>query len=113
MKMTENRLQIQTPAWRAAAARWLLSGLLLTCALSWVAVASSAPSGGDYAITRSTVDGGGGSSVGGDFVLTGTIGQPDARRVGAHGGDYGLAGGFWARAADVLELIFKDSFESP
>lgn len=33
---------------------------------------------GDYAISWSTIDGGGGESSGGPYVLMGTIGQPDA-----------------------------------
>ena len=47
----------------------------------------------DYSITWSTIDGGGGRSTGGSFVLTGTIGQPDAAY--SAGGDYELLGGFW------------------
>ena len=47
----------------------------------------------DYQIVWSTIDGGGGTSTGGQYVLTGTIGQPDA--AGSTGGDYKLLGGFW------------------
>ena len=49
-----------------------------------------------------TVDGGGGTSQGGDFVLTGTAGQPEA----AHrmsGGSFALVGGFWGEAALVVD----------
>jgi pectate lyase len=46
-----------------------------------------------------TVDAGGGTSAGGDFSLTGTIGQPDAGRLS--GGDFVLRGGFWGLAALV------------
>src|SRR5438477_1677189 len=45
------------------------------------------------AIDWLTVDGGGGTSSGGSFTLTGTIGQPDAGRLS--GGNYTLEGGFW------------------
>ncbi len=48
---------------------------------------------GDYKITWSTVDGGGGQSSGGPYTLTGTIGQPDAAY--SAGGNYELLGGFW------------------
>lgn len=48
----------------------------------------------DYDLSWSTIDGGGGTSSGGDFVLSGTIGQPDAGTMA--GGDYVLAGGFWS-----------------
>jgi hypothetical protein len=51
-----------------------------------------AQSGGDYEISWSTIDGGGGTSSGGDYVLTCTIGQPDAAAVS--GGKYELLGGF-------------------
>ncbi len=47
----------------------------------------------DYELTWSTIDGGGGTSSGGPYTLTGTIGQPDAGEMA--GGDYMLAGGFW------------------
>jgi len=45
-------------------------------------------------VAWSTLDGGGGTSRAGRFVLTGTIGQPDAAPV-ATGGRFRLAGGFW------------------
>jgi len=46
-----------------------------------------------YALDWFTIDGGGGTSSGGDFTLNGTIGQPDAGTMS--GGNYSLAGGFW------------------
>jgi hypothetical protein len=48
---------------------------------------------GQYEISWYTIDGGGGRSSGGDFTLTGTIGQPDAAY--SAGGNYELLGGFW------------------
>ena len=111
--MTENLAGPYRNVRREAVSRGLTATLLLLSALLWAAVALSAPAGGDYVITRSTIDGGGGRSSGGNFTLTGTIGQPEAQAMSALGGDYGVAGGFWAKAAGVLELIFKDSFESP
>ena len=54
---------------------------------------------GDYTIDWWTIDGGGEMfTTGGDFELSGTIGQPDAG-VLMTGGDYALAGGFWAGGA--------------
>ncbi|MHC4501234.1 MAG: hypothetical protein ACYS21_19225, partial [Planctomycetota bacterium] len=47
----------------------------------------------DYDISWSTIDGGGGTSTGGNYALVGTIGQPDAGDMS--GGDYQLHGGFW------------------
>jgi hypothetical protein len=52
-----------------------------------------AQTGGPYELSWSTIDGGGGRSVGGAYALTGTIGQPDAGWMG--GGPYELFGGFW------------------
>ncbi len=52
-----------------------------------------AMTGGQYNLSRSTIDGGGGTSSGGAYVLNGTIAQPDAGWMA--GGDYELLGGFW------------------
>lgn len=48
---------------------------------------------GPYKIDWYTIDGGGGTSTGGPYVLTGTIGQPDAAYSSAD--KYELLGGFW------------------
>lgn len=48
----------------------------------------------NYTIDWSTLDGGGGRSAGGGYVLEGTIGQPDAGPA-LRGGTYELHGGFW------------------
>lgn len=47
-----------------------------------------------YAINWSTVDGGGGTSTGGVYSVSGTIGQPDAGGPMTNG-VYSLTGGFW------------------
>jgi hypothetical protein len=61
---------------------------LLTSAFCLCAAAQS------YSIDWYTIDGGGGTSTGGTYSVSGTIGQPDA---GAMSGDsYTLQGGFWA-----------------
>ena len=65
-------------------------GLLGLLALSAVCV--SARAGADYEIGWYTIDGGGGRSAGGAYVLTGTTGQPDAAY--SSGGRYELLGGF-------------------
>jgi hypothetical protein len=59
----------------------------------------------DYQIVWSTIDGGGGQSVGGQYVLTGTIGQPDAEY--SAGGNYELLGGFWP-GGPLCFVEFKD-----
>lgn len=53
-----------------------------------------------YSIGWSTIDGGGGTSTGGDYTLSGTIGQPDAGEP-MTGGSYSLTGGFWVIAIQV------------
>jgi hypothetical protein len=51
--------------------------------------------GQSYSIDWSTIDGGGVTSTGGVYSVTGTIGQPDAGGP-MTGGNYSLTGGFWA-----------------
>ena len=49
--------------------------------------------GADYKIPWHTIDGGGGTSSGGSYVIDGTIGQPDAAVSASD--NYELLGGFW------------------
>ena len=51
-----------------------------------------------YSIDWHKVSGGGGSSSGGQYSLSGTIGQHDATPA-MTGGNYSLTGGFWAISA--------------
>jgi hypothetical protein len=51
---------------------------------------------GQYSIDWSTIDGGGGTSTGGVYTVTGTIGQPDVSQQAMTGGNYSLVGGFWS-----------------
>ena len=53
-----------------------------------------------FSINWHTIDGGGGTSTGGGFELTGTIGQPDAGTLS--GGTLACAGGFWTGAGGPL-----------
>lgn len=55
--------------------------------------------GQSYSLDWSTIDGGGGTSTGSVYSLTGTIGQPDAGAMS--GGNYTLQGGFWGIIAAV------------
>ena len=48
-----------------------------------------------YTIDWHTIDGGGGTSTGGVYSVSGTIGQPDAG-VTMTNGQYSVTGGFWA-----------------
>jgi hypothetical protein len=66
----------------------VMYGYILILAVAFASVAC-----GDYQIFWHTIDGGGGQSSGGQYILTGTIGQPDAGY--SEGGRYEVLGGFW------------------
>lgn len=66
----------------------------LVVAMAGTAPAGDAEGGSGFSIDWYTVDGGGGTSTGGGWTLSATIGQPDAGN--AAGGTFDLAGGFWA-----------------
>lgn len=64
-----------------------------------------------FEISWSTIDGGGGiSTTGGVFELSGTIGQPDAGSVTTPltGGPFELVGGFWAGAISAPAALHGD-----
>ncbi len=70
--------------------------------LAWLAFAILNPQlwtahAQQYAIDWFTINGGGGTSTGGLYTVTGTVGQPDAGVMS--GGPYSLTGGFWALSA--------------
>jgi hypothetical protein len=65
----------------------IFAALTLALTLTSTAVAQS------YSIDWFTIDGGGGTSTGGVYSVSGTIGQPDAGAMS--GGNYSLVGGFW------------------
>ncbi len=75
------------------------------------AVALAQSSGGVFAITKSTIDNGGGRSSDGSFTLTGTIGQLDANHQISTADGFALAGGFWAGTM-IVDVMFEDSFET-
>lgn len=54
------------------------------------------------ALSSNTFSGGGGTSAGGDFHLSGTIGQPDASVGSLVGAAFSLDGGFWPAADTAL-----------
>jgi hypothetical protein len=53
-----------------------------------------------YSIDWFTIDGGGGTSTGGVYSVSGTIGQPDAGPT-LSGGSFTVDGGFWGLIAAV------------
>jgi hypothetical protein len=80
--------------------RTTLAGIALvlaTTSTSEFALAMIGPP--EYDLSWHTIDGGGGTSSGGDYSLTGTIGQPDPGAMS--GGTFALVGGFWAAGSDV------------
>jgi len=72
--------------------------------LAALTIATFAPAvADDFAIDWWTIDGGGEMwTTGGDFELSGTIGQPDANTTVMTGGDFELTGGFWPVATVPL-----------
>jgi len=72
----------------------MLGAAMMTIA----AAAGTRAVGPTYDLSWHTIDGGGGTSTGGGFALSGTIGQPDAGTMS--GGSFTLQGGFWAAGGD-------------
>ena len=68
-----------------------MKALLLSCSLLLPILGFSQP----YSIDWYRVSGGGGTSTGGVYTLSGTIGQHDAGGP-MTGGNFSLTGGFWA-----------------
>ena len=56
-----------------------------------------------YSIDCYDVSGGGGTSTGGVYAVSGTIGQPDAGTA-MSGGGFSLTGGFWSLVAVVQTI---------
>ena len=88
-----------------------MSLLLIAALVLLAAVSLASAQTGEWDLTWSTIDGGGASSSGDRFALSGTIGQPDAASLS--GGIYTLHGGFWGPAtrpgdfAVYLPLILR------
>lgn len=92
-------------AWPRARRLALGAGLLFaTCSVLGQA-------GGSFAISRHSVDSGGGRSSGGGFSGIGAIGQPDAARL--QGGAFQLQGGLYRRAGAAVpgDTLFGNGFE--
>jgi hypothetical protein len=80
-------------------------GFVLMLASITVTILTSAGAEGAYNISQYTIDGGGGTSAGGQYELTGTIGQPDAAY--SESGRYEVLGGFWP-GGPLCFVDFKD-----
>jgi hypothetical protein len=79
----------------------ILITLAVVCLLTSSALASSEAA---YLLNWYTVDGGGGTSTGGVYSLSGTIGQADAGAMS--GGIYTLAGGFWGGLGKIISSLY-------
>jgi hypothetical protein len=69
--------------------------LLLIIGLNGTAMLAQA----QYSLVWSTIDGGGGTSTGGVYSVSGTIGQADAGHMS--GGQFTVEGGFWGVIAPI------------
>jgi hypothetical protein len=78
-----------SPSFRKSETGWKPVLLCLTLLLCQSANAQN------YSIDWYTIDGGGGTSTGGVYSVSGTIGQPDAGGPMTNG-QYSVTGGFWA-----------------
>ena len=74
--------------------RSVRTALIATFAVTGFAQSASA----QFSIDWYTIDGGGGTSTGGTFELSGTIGQHDAGTMS--GGSFTLTGGYWSGAGE-------------
>ena len=72
--------------------KFALATSILLSTVAWVTAQS-------YAIGWFTLDGGGGTSTGGVYAVSGTLGQPDASAQPMTNGPFALTGGFWSLLA--------------
>lgn len=85
---------------------FLVVGVLCLAALSATLIRiQAAPDAPDavYSIPWWTVDGGGGTSQGGSYKISGTTGQPDPGNLS--GSNYTLRGGFWSGRVDYRSYL--------
>ena len=88
--------------------------LFLLSLLTLLLVAAAAVTAATgYDLSWWTVDSGGGtsSSAGGNYTLSGTIGQPDAGTM--TDGSYRLEGGFWGGAAAQYRIYLPLMLRNP
>lgn len=83
---------MKTPKIRLFPPSCVLLGLIVAAVALTLTRSASAQS---YSINWYKIAGGGGTSSGGQYSVSGTIGQPDASAP-MTGGNYSLTGGFWA-----------------
>ena len=104
--MTGNRVGFG--ASRETAKRYVL---LVGTTFAGLLATAFAQSGGGYDMSWSTQAGGADTMSGAAYVLTGTVGQPDAGAVQTDGGAYSLRSGFWPGAHVTNDTVFRSNFE--
>lgn len=90
--MTARRLRASAPLPPPRSRRGLKFSLAAMLLLSTLTLRLSTVHAQPFALESWSIDGGGGTSAGSGFSLTGTIGQPDAGVLA--GGGFTLVGGF-------------------
>jgi hypothetical protein len=75
----------------------MLRASLLTLLFTFLVVFLAMAASNGFSIPWWTVDSGGGTSQGGDYAVSGTIGQPDSSPL-MSGGEFTIVGGFWSGA---------------
>ena len=78
----------------------IIISVIVVMGLISAGVALAAPLA--FGLSWWTLDGGGGTSSGGGYTLSGTFGQADAGHLS--GGDYILKGGFWGGIWQFLRV---------
>jgi hypothetical protein len=81
-----------------------LISLLVAGAVLLLIGSAALGAGEGYILDWWTVDGGGGTSTGGQYSLSGAVGQPDPGKLS--GGGYALVGGFWTGGASIEYHIY-------
>ena len=101
-EVSEIKHQTRIPVCRDRAGRVWISNLGLGPVLGYwcLVLVLGCTAHAQYSIDWTTIDGGGGTSTGGVYFVSGTIGQPDAASMS--GGSYSLRGGFWSGISVVL-----------
>ncbi len=93
--MKIRKLNLEAGGWLAQSKTWRrFVALFVFAASPWMPAFAQS-----YSVDWFTIDGGGGTSTGGVYSVSGTIGQPDAGKMS--GGNFTIDGGFWGIIAAV------------
>ena len=81
---------------------------LVVALLFLISLAGNSATAQPFEINWYTIDTGGGNSAGGQFDVSGTIGQPDAAY--STGGQYEIASGYWSSTVPSIMFTAPTSF---